>query len=649
MTDREAYREEARDLLAELESALLDLERAPEDRDVIGRVFRALHTIKGSGAMFGFDAIAAFTHDIENAFDLVRGGSMAVTAELIGITLAAGDHIRRLLNEEAGLDGSPILARLVNLVGSMPAAPAQAGASATRSRKDAAVRPWRVRFRPAVDCFTRGTNPLLLLRDLAALGPVSVTAQTCDLPDLAALDPASCYIGWEVLLTTDRDANAIRDVFIFVEDESHIEIEPVPPPADKKLGEILVEHGVAPEQIQAALSEQEHLRRHASDAAATIRVPAEKLDQLVNIVGELVTVQARLSALAGGFGDPEMMFVAEEVERLTGKLRDHTMSVRMLPIGETFGRFRRIVRDLSATLGKQVELILEGGETELDKTVIDQLTDPLVHLIRNSLDHGIEMPAARLAAGKPAQGTVVLSAAHAGAHVLIGIRDDGAGLNRRAIRERAIERRLISPDAELTDEQTYALIFEPGFSTAAKVTEVSGRGVGLDVVKRNIEALHGSLEIVSRPGEGASVTLKLPLTLAIIDGLLVRVADESFVLPLANIIGCMERTPEDIQRAHGKDYVVVRGEMVPCIPLRRHFQIDGEAPAIEQVIIAETHYGKCGFAADVVVGHYQTVIKKLGGLCRRVEMISGATILGDGTVALILDIEKLAATFSLAA
>ena len=421
------------------------------------------------------------------------------------------------------------------------------------------------------------------------------------------------------------------------------------PAADKKLGEILVERGVEREQIQAALAEQEHIRRHATDAAATIRVPAEKLDHLVNIVGELVTVQARLSALAGGFGDPELMFVAEEVERLTGKLRDHTMSVRMLPIGETFGKFRRIVRDLSASLGKQVELVMEGGETELDKTVIDQLSDPLVHLIRNAIDHGIETPADRLAAGKPEQGTVVLSAVHAGAHVLIGIRDDGAGLDREAIRIRAVERGLIAADADLTEEQTFALIFEPGFSTSAKVTEVSGRGVGLDVVKRGIEGLRGSLEIASRTGEGSSITLKLPLTLAIIDGLLVKVGDDSFVLPLANTIGCMERTPEDIRRAHGKDYVVVRGEMVPCIPLRRHFGIAGDAPPIEQVVIAETRYGNCGFAVDVVVGHHQTVIKKMGGLCRRVEMISGATILGDGTVALILDTEKMAAAFSVAA
>jgi two-component system chemotaxis sensor kinase CheA len=649
MTDHEAYREEARDLLVELETALLELERTPDHRDLIGRVFRALHTIKGSGAMFGFDEIAGFTHDVENAFDLVRSGTLAVSTDLIGITLAASDHIRQLLAGQAGDDGAAILERLRTLVESAGPPSPPAGRAQPGSAQCSRTRTFRVDFRPAADCFMKGTNPLLLVRELGALGQSSVVADTGALPDLAELDPTRCYTGWEILLTTDRGEDAIRDVFIFVEDESTISIEEIRSADDKKLGEILVERGVAPEHIEAALAEQAHIRQHVTERAATIRVPAEKLDHLVNIVGELVTVQARLSSMAGGFDDPELMFVAEEVERLTGKLRDHTMNVRMLPIGETFGKFRRIVRDLSASLGKQVELTMEGGDTELDKTVIDQLSDPLVHLIRNAVDHGVETPEARQAAGKSVQGRIVLSAVHAGAHVLIGIRDDGAGLNRQAIRDRAIERGLIAPDAELTEQQTFALLFEPGFSTAKTVTEVSGRGVGLDVVKRSIEALRGSLEISSREGEGASITLKLPLTLAIIDGLLVRVGNESFVAPLASIIGCMERTQEDIRRAHGKDYVIVRGEMVPCIPLRRHFRIGGQAPPIDQVIIAETHHGKCGFAVDEVVGHYQTVIKKLGGLCRRVEMISGATILGDGTVALILDIEKLVSTFAVAA
>jgi two-component system, chemotaxis family, sensor kinase CheA len=641
MTDQDSYLVEARELLAELEASLLELERTPEDQELIGRVFRALHTIKGSGAMFGFDHVAAFTHDVENAFDLVRAGRLAVSPELIGITLEGRDHIRVLLEGGEPEAGAGIVERLRRLVGNR--APGAHTKTEPKASHVAGPRTFRVHFQPAADCFLKGTNPLLLVRELCEMGQADVTAETSGVPDLESLDPERCYTSWDIVLTTAHDENAIRGVFLFVEDDSEISIERVEAEREKKLGEILIERGEVPaERVQAALAEQQHLHRHA-DATVTIRVPAEKLDQLVNIVGELVTVQARLSALAGGAGDPELMFVAEEVERLTGKLRNHSMSVRMLPIGETFSKFKRIVRDLSASLGKQVELVMEGGDTEIDKTVIDQLSDPLVHLIRNAIDHGIEVPDERAAAGKPARGTVVLSAVHSGAHVLIRMHDDGAGLDPEAIRALAVERGLVAADAELTEEQVFGLIFEPGFSTARKVTEVSGRGVGLDVVKRGIEALHGSLQIASRRGEGTTITLKLPLTLAIIDGLLVRVGEESFVLPLSNIVGCIERTAEDIRNAHGKDYVVVRGEMVACIPLRRHFGIAGEAPPIEQVIIAETHYGKCGFTVDEVIGHHQTVIKKLGGLCRKMDLISGATILGDGTVALILDADRLAA------
>jgi two-component system, chemotaxis family, sensor kinase CheA len=644
MTHQEAYLDEARELLVELESSFLELETTPQNQELIGRVFRALHTIKGSGAMFGFDRVAAFTHDVESAFELVRNGKLAVSPQLIELALAARDHIRELLDGGAAIEGVGITERLRNLMGCAGDLVAADSASTPPvSDPRARLNTFRIHFQPAADCFLKGTNPLLLLRELAEMGRADILARTTRLPGLQSLDPERCYTAWEILLTTSADENALRGVFLFVEDDAEVTIETVEAAPEKKLGEILIERGVAPaESIQAALAEQQHLRRRA-DPALTIRVPAEKLDQLVNIVGELVTVQARLSALANVAGDPELMFVAEEVERLTGKLREHSMSVRMLPIGETFNKFKRIVRDLSASLGKQVDLVTEGGDTELDKTVIDQLSDPLVHLIRNSIDHGIESPRQRTEAGKPERGTVVLSALHAGAHVLIRIRDDGAGLDCEAIRACAVERGIVAADAELTEEQSFALIFEPGFSTSKRITEVSGRGVGLDVVKKSIEALHGTLQIASTRGVGTTIALKLPLTLAIIDGLLVRVGHESFVLPLANIVGCMERTEQDIRDAHGKDYVVVRGEMVACIPLRRHFGIGGEKPAIEQVIIAETHSGKCGFAVDEVIGHHQTVIKKLGGLCRKLDLISGATILGDGTVALILDTDRLAA------
>jgi two-component system chemotaxis sensor kinase CheA len=313
------------------------------------------------------------------------------------------------------------------------------------------------------------------------------------------------------------------------------------------------------------------------------------------------------------------------------------MSIRMLPIRATFERFRRLVHDLARDLHKEVELTTEGAETELDKTVIDQLSDPLMHLIRNSMDHGIEPPESRQAAGKRPTAAIQLSARHSGANVLITVADDGAGIDVEAVRARAIARGLVAPDAQLTEAEIYQLIFAPGFSTAKQVTDVSGRGVGMDVVRRNIEALRGSVEITSKPGAGTSVTLRLPLTLAIIDGLLVCVGDAYFVLPLANTLECIELTRQDIEKSNGKHVANVRGEVIPYIRLREHFRIPGEWPEREQIMVVETEEGRYGFAVDQVLGDHQTVIKNLGRLYRHIQVISGATILGNGTVALILD------------
>jgi two-component system chemotaxis sensor kinase CheA len=415
----------------------------------------------------------------------------------------------------------------------------------------------------------------------------------------------------------------------------------------KKIGELLVESGiVAPDKIQAALAEQQQVRdvrekRQSMDAAATIRVPAERLDILVNLVGEMVTVQSRLSQISSVINNTDLLLVAEEVERLVTELRDNTMSIRMLPIGNTFNKFKRLVRDLSAELGKQINLVTEGAETELDKTVIERLNDPLVHLIRNSIDHGIEAPAIRERAGKPEEGTVKLTAEHSGANVLIHIADDGAGIDPEAIRLKAIEQGIITQDDDLTEKELYNLIFAPGFSMAKKVTNVSGRGVGMDVVKRGIDALSGTLEIESKKNEGTVITLKLPLTLAIIDGILVRIADAFFVLPLSAIEECVELTREDIRRMHGKNMTHIRGEVVPYIPLRERFKIAGEPPSIEQIIINRIGDGRIGLVVDQVIGQHQTVIKTMGKFYKNIKEVSGATILGDGTVALILDIGQL--------
>ena len=684
-----AYREEAAELLSELEVSLLELEERPDDAELVGRVFRALHTIKGSGAMFGFDAIAAFAHEIETVFDQVRDGRIPATPALVGATLAGRDHIQALLplaeSEAARLapQGNLVLDQLrraAPLPQTPPQLPAETSPVANPAEQPAETRTCRIHFEPAPDILRWGVNPLLILRDLAKLGDLTLVAHLDRIPMLDRFDPELCYTYWDAVLTTSADEDAIRDIFIFVEDRARISISPIEVPecgetprlgdllvsrgdaaADDvercldsrpRTGELLVEAGVvSQDKVDAALLEQQHLatlrdkrrdeaREKRPTETASIRVPAAKLDNLVNIVGELVTVQARLSSYALASGDAEAAFISEEVERLTELLRENSMSIRMLPVGETFARFRRMVRDLSATLGKRAELITSGNDTELDKTVIEQLSDPLLHIIRNAVDHGIEPPERRLAAGKPAVGRIQLSAAHAGAFVLICVADDGAGLNRDAIRARAIERGLVRPETPLTDQQINALILAPGFSTAAKVTEVSGRGVGMDVVQRNLDALRGTLSVSSSSGAGTTITLRIPLTLAIIDGLLVETGDSRYVVPLSNVSACMELTSAE-REDDRQTLLSVRGKLIPYISLRERFHIAGERPPIEQVIIADTHSGQFGFVVDRVIGDHHTVIKKLGRLYREIDEVSGATILGDGSVALILDVEKL--------
>jgi two-component system, chemotaxis family, sensor kinase CheA len=687
----EVFREEACELLEELTTTLLALEEQPHDMELVGRAFRALHTIKGSGAMFGFDELSAFVHDIETVFDLVRENRLNVSKDLIDLTLQACDIIRIMVSRDAetiDTDRKQVItagfARM--LAGAQgeeavdAAVPGPQTHTGTSPDAEAGKRTFRIRFTPAEDILCTGTNPLLLLNELRGLGQCSVFARTCGIPALAELNHEHCYTRWDILLTTNRDIDAIRDVFIFIEDTCTLNIDLLDAEAgdglvavtrvgdillerseitsddlrralqqQKRLGEVLVESGtLAPEAVESALSEQQHLRRlnqehKQSEAASSIRVAAEKIDALVDLVGEMVTVQARLSQAAARSSDPELGMIAEEVERLTAELRDTTMSVRMLPIGVTFGKFKRVVRDLAAELGKEVILQTDGAETELDKTVIERLGDPLMHLIRNCLDHGIESPDVRATAGKPRAGTVYLSARHSGAHVIIQIDDDGAGLNREAILKKAIEKGIVNADCELSDREVYELIFAAGFSTAQTVTSVSGRGVGMDVVRRNIDALRGTIDIASEPGQGTTITLKLPLTLAIIDGLLVRIANNYYVLQLSAVEECIELTDADIDKAHGKHMIPVRGDLVPYIRLRDHFALEGERPAIEQIVICDLDGLRTGFVVDAVIGSYQTVIKNLGRLYRDIEGLSGATILGDGTVALILDPAKIAA------
>jgi two-component system chemotaxis sensor kinase CheA len=640
---RQAFQDEAREILTDLESALLELNDNRGDKELVGRAFRALHTIKGSGSMFGFDGLAGFAHGLETAYDEVRSGRLQVTAELVDLTLAALDQIKAMLEAPDG-PGSSIgnaaaeillkLRRLTGLseTGRCPAAPA--ALLPTSPSTSGVVRDWNIHFLPGPDLLRNGASPLLLLRELGEMGKLRVAANTAGVPPLRELDPERCYIGWEMVLTTAAAPEAVRDVFIFVEDCCELTIEPKEVPSAVPVMEAPAPTPEKPVKYGRRADDR-------PDSVSSIRVPAAKLDEFVNLVGELVTVQARLGEVAASRDDPEVTAVAEEVERLTSALRENSMSIRMLPIRSTFERFRRLVHDLARDLRKQVDLVIEGADTEIDKTVIDQLGDPLLHLIRNSMDHGIELPERRIAAGKSATATLRLSARHSGASVLISVGDDGKGIDAEAVRARAIEKGLVSGDAQLAQSEIFSLILAPGFSTAEQVTDVSGRGVGMDVVRRSVEALRGNIEISSQPGAGTSVTLRLPLTLAIIDGLLVCVGDAYYVLPLASTLECIELTREDIERANGNHVANVRGEIIPYIRLREYFNIPTERPEREQIMVAETGEGRYGFVVDKVLGDHQTVIKNLSRFYRNIQVISGATILGNGTVALILDPQRL--------
>jgi two-component system chemotaxis sensor kinase CheA len=626
---------------------LLELNESRGDQELVGRVFRGLHTIKGSGAMFGFEKLAAFTHNLENAYDEVRNGRLEVSSELVDLTLSALDQIRAMLEEQADAVDVAACARILAKVGALTGIaehrPAPKAASGSPIAANGPVRSWYIRFAPGPELLLNGSSPLLLFQELRLLGGLSVKPSMAMLPPLAELEPERCYLSWELMLIAAVDRDTIRDVFIFVEDSCELTIEPADQETDEESGSAA---GVTDQRLVGAVKEPRSPTggRRTYDKpenATSLRVPAAKLDQLVDLVGELVTVQARLSELATRLDDAEVAAVSEEIERLTSSLRQNSMNVRMLPIRATFEKFRRLVHDLARDLGKDVELTMEGADTELDKTVIDQLGDPLMHLIRNSMDHGIEPPHLRVERGKRATATIHLSAKHAGASVEVSISDDGGGINTEAVRQRAVEKGIVQADAKLSETEIFALIFQPGFSTAKQITDVSGRGVGMDVVRQRVESLRGTIEVNSKPGMGTRVTLRLPLTLAIVDGLLVSVADACFVLPLASTLECIELTPADIERANGKHISTVRGEAVPYIRLREHFGVQEARPALEQIMVVETAEGRFGFVVDQVLGDCQSVIKSLGRVYRNVQAVSGATILGDGRVALILDPERL--------
>ena len=731
--NRQIFKEEAYDLLTELEGALLELEESPHEMDLVNQVFRALHTIKGSGSMFGFEDIAEFTHEVESVFDMVRNGDLPVTPQLCSLALKSRDYIKKMLDASESSDVvepelmEEILAGLRNVSagGDAEAEPvAETPEEAPDVAEEAAPEAGPETDEPGephvfmVQLKARGTDPVdpsaleKLIDELGKVGDVAMVSE-----ETGEGAPAR----WTFSLTTRAGADDVHDVFFFADADLEVEVTeegsaegaapvepsaeapaqpeapaPAPTPAPKpaapaaqtppphpqgeedfgddapRLGEILIKSGavseddvrdalskqrsigqilrdegkVAPEKVESAVQLQAQAKerdasRRKQEALSSIRVAADKLDYLVDLVGELVIVQAQITQVVSERKDPALTALAEELERLSDELRDSTLGIRMLPIGTSFSKFRRLVRDLSGELGKEIGLSTSGEDTELDKTVIERLGDPLVHLLRNSLDHGIETPEERQAAGKRPQGLIMLAAEHSGGEVLIRITDDGRGMSPEAIREKAIERGMITRDTEMTEKELLKLIFEPGFSTAKQVTNVSGRGVGMDVVKRAIDSLRGTIDIDSKPGKGTTITIRLPLTLAIIDGLQVQVGDGYYVIPLSLVEECVELSRADVEENTDQRILHLRGEIVPYIHLRDCFAIEGENPAIEQIVITGVEGSRVGIVVDTVIGEHQTVIKSLGRVYKDVEGLSGATIKGDGSIALILDIPSL--------
>jgi len=635
--------EESREGLEAMEAGLLSLEQGSRDGDLINSIFRAAHSIKGGSATFGFDAIAGLTHVLETLLDELRAGQRAVSPPAVDAMLASVDVLRALLAEaEHGTPADPAAVQAIkdrlNAVLSGEEAPAPAPAAAAKA--DDAPDGWKIGFTPAPSLFMSGNDPLRILRELEHLGPLEVACRLERLPGFEQIDPLEAYLAWDLGLIGQVPRSAVDDVFAWVVDDCELDIQPM------QRNAVPVEAAaVAAQQAAAPAAAQPGAPAAANDAAETsIRVSVDKIDGLINLVGELVITQAMLKQVSGVL-DPaqcERLFAGLDLlERNTRDLQEAVIGVRMLPVDAVFRRFPRLVRDLSARLGKQVRLRTVGEGTELDKGLIERIADPLVHLVRNSIDHGLEMPDVRAQAGKDETGTITLAASHQGGHIVIEVSDDGRGLNRDRILAKAHERGLAVPENP-TDAQVWDLIFQPGFSTAEQVTDLSGRGVGMDVVRRNIQALGGEVQLESATGQGTRVVIRLPLTLAILDGMAVSVGDETLILPLTYVLEALQPQGEDVRTVAGDGRVLrVRGEYLPMVALNEYYRY-GDARAHDPlVVVVEADGQKLALEVDELIGQQQVVVKNLENNYRRIDGISGATILGDGRVALIVDVGGL--------
>jgi two-component system chemotaxis sensor kinase CheA len=648
---KQTYFQECEELLLAMEEGLIAIEQGEAGNDTINAVFRAVHSIKGGGGAFGFDAMVTFAHGFETVLDLLRAGRLHAGGEAVKLLLRAGDmladHVAAARGTRilAGDADSEIAAELAALSGEEPA---DAAAPADFEGLDFAPMPilvdetpapleWSIRFLPHAALYANANEPALLLRELAALGTMTAHADCARLPPLEALDPAESYLGWRVTLSTAEPRERIEEVFDFVQGHCDLAIEAaLPQPATET---------TAPAGTAPPMPEKKEAAPPAEAPKPTIRVDLEKVDRLVNLVGELVIIQAMLSQRVGECRLPRGSAVGNhlaELEHLLRELQESVMAIRTQPVKSVFQRMPRLVRELAAQTGKDVRLVVEGEATEVDKTVIERLGEPLTHMIRNAVDHGLETPQERLAAGKPAEGTVTLSAEHRGGRIVIEVSDDGRGIDRERVKRKALERGLIPVSANPSDDEIDNLIFLPGFSTAKEVSNISGRGVGMDVVRRNIVDLGGRIVIANTPGQGSRFSLTLPLTLAVLDGMVVAIGDQTFVLPLSHIVESLKPKRGDIRAFGNSRLLSVRGAHVPLVMTADILGARGAADPAEGgvVILVESQgTGRLALAVDAILGQRQVVIKSFENNYRHIEGVAAATILGDGRVALILDVD----------
>lgn len=684
---------ESEELLEDMEQALLALEDSPNDDDLINRIFRAAHTIKGTAGLFGFDDVISFTHVVENLLDDIRNCLVPVSKELISLLMKCKDQIVMMiesLDDETVdyPDKEELLQQLKAYSATSNGAAESTSPVATLESSQDELQRFHISIRLGVDTLRQGFDPAVMFESLSEVGEInSVKSVPLAIPVLSEIDPESCYLGWELSFDSTYNKIEIAEVLEFM-DGASVQILPPSsktddfmalikelPEKDTALGQILIEVGtltknelqsvlnqqkesggltgdiivqqgaVQAEVVEKAIKVQSKVRKEKQKEREFVRVAADKLDRLVTLVGELVIGSAKVSQLAHSRNDIELEESVEEMTFALEDMRETALGLRMTPVANTFNRFHRVIRDISSDLNKKVRLKIEGGDTELDKTVVDKIGDPLTHLIRNSMDHGIELPQERLQANKPEEGTITLSAFHETGSIVIEIKDDGRGLDAEKILALAKERGLVGANQKMKRSEIYKLIFEPGFSTAKSVNNLSGRGVGMDVVRRNIESLRGNVSIFSEPGQGSRIVIRLPLTLAIIDGFHVKVSNESFIVPLDAMVECISLTDAQKAEAAKRDYIKLRDEVLPLIPLAKNWQTASkdvlQADRVNLVVVQFEHK-KVGLLVDSLHGEVQAVIKPLGKIFSGLSGFAGFTLLGSGQVAMIMDVADLA-------